>query len=104
MIRRLIEAPDATLVQETTFAIDVQGRYICNTWDEAIGTIGNGGFSFGAGGSGGGGFGGHCAGKIFRGRGKARRVPFLDAGGFLLSEPLPKPAHNGPRARARPRR
>src|SRR2546428_11444434 len=46
MIRRLIEAPDVTLVQETTFAIDVQGRYICNTWDEAIGTIGNGGVVF----------------------------------------------------------
>src|SRR2546428_5603970 len=45
MIRRLIEAPDVTLVQETTFAIDVQGRYVCNTWDEAIGTIGNGGFA-----------------------------------------------------------
>src|SRR5207245_2492003 len=45
MIRRLIEAPDATLVQETTFSIDVQGRYVCNTWDEVIATIGSGGLA-----------------------------------------------------------
>src|SRR2546430_12119502 len=72
MIRRLIEAPDVTLVQETTFAIDVQGRYICNTWDEAIGTIGNGGVAFDAGGIGAGMFWAHCAPKSSPDRGKAR--------------------------------
>ena len=86
MIRRLIEAPDVTLVQETTFAIDVQGRYICNTWDEAIGTIGNGGFAFDAVVIGAGMFGAYCAEKIFRESGKARRVLVLDAGSFLVSE------------------
>src|SRR2546430_15778465 len=86
MIRRLIEAPDTTLVQETTFAIDVQGRYVCNTWDEAIGTIGNGGFTFDAVVIGAGMFGAYCAEKIFRESGKARRVLALDAGSFLVSE------------------
>src|SRR2546425_10652317 len=86
MIRRLIEAPDATLVQETTFAIDVQGRYVCNTWDEAIGTIGNGGFAFDAVVIGAGMFGAYCAERIFRERGEARRVLVLDAGSFLVSE------------------
>ncbi len=85
MIRRLIEAPDVTLVQETTFAIDVQGRYICNTWDEAIGTIGNGGFAFDAVMIGAGMFGAYCAEKIFRESGKGRRVLVLDAGSFLVS-------------------
>ena len=86
MIRRLIEGPDATLVQETTFAIDVQGRYVCNTWDEVIGTIGNGGFTFDAVVIGAGMFGAYCAEKIFRESGKARRVLVLDAGSFLVSE------------------
>src|SRR5437899_12183561 len=88
MIRRLIEASDATLVQETTFAIDVQGRYICNTWDEAIGTIGNGGFAFDAVVIGAGVFGAYCAEKIFRESGKARRVLVLDAGSLLVPEHL----------------
>src|SRR5438128_12307127 len=86
MIRRLIEAPDVTLVQETTFAIDVQGRYVCNTWDEAIGTIGNGGFAFDAVVIGAGMFGAYCAEKIFRQSGEVRRVPVLHAGRFLVSE------------------
>src|SRR5881409_3519317 len=86
MIRRLIEAPDATLVQETTFAIDVQGRYVCNTWDEAIVTIGNGGFALDAVVIGAGMFGAYCADKIFRESVKARRVLVLDAGSFLVSE------------------
>src|SRR3989442_9741547 len=86
MIRRLIEAPDTTLGQETPFAIDVEGRYVCNTWDEAIGTIENGGFSFDAVVIGAGMFGAYCAEKIFRESGKARRVLVLDAGSFLVSE------------------
>src|SRR2546422_8249646 len=76
MIRRLIEAPDVTLVQETTFAIDVQGRYVCNTWDEAIGTIGNGGVAFHAGGIGAGVFGAHLAGENFPRSGEGGPVLF----------------------------
>src|SRR6266852_2289930 len=86
MIQRLTEASDATLIQETTFGIDVQGRYVCNTWDEAVGTIGNGGFAFDAVVIGAGMFGAYCAEKIFRESGKARRVLVLDAGSFLVSE------------------
>src|SRR3989442_10027848 len=99
MIRRLIEAPDVTLVQETTFAIDVQGRYVCNTWDEAIGTIGNGGVALHAGGIGARMFRAHCAEKNFPQRGEARRRLFLHAGHLLLSPARPKSFHNWPRAR-----
>src|SRR5262245_48242155 len=86
MIRRLVEAADPALVQETTFAIDVQGRYICNTWDEAVGTIGNGGFAFDAVVIGAGMFGAYCAEKILSESRKAHRVLVLDAGSFLVSE------------------
>jgi choline dehydrogenase-like flavoprotein len=86
MIQRLTEASEATLIQETTFGIDVQGRYVCNTWDEAVGTIGNGGFAFDAVVIGAGMVGAYCAEKIFRESGKARRVLVLDAGSFLVSE------------------
>src|SRR2546428_4518025 len=98
MIRRLIEAPDATLVQETTFAIDVQGRYVCNTWDEAIGTIGNGGVALAAGGVGARLVGAYCAEEIFPESGEARRRLFLDPGSFLLSAHAQNPSHTGPRA------
>ena len=47
-------------VQRTTMSLDVLGRFICNTWDEAIG---NGGPSFDAVIIGGGMFGGYCADK-----------------------------------------
>src|SRR5207245_8707876 len=36
MIRNLQEGPNTVEVQETAFSIDVLGRYICNTYDEAI--------------------------------------------------------------------
>jgi len=35
MIRNLQEGPNTVEVQETTFSLDVLGRYICNTYDEA---------------------------------------------------------------------
>jgi choline dehydrogenase-like flavoprotein len=68
-------------VQETEFALDVPGRYICNTWDEATQ---NGGVAFDAIVIGAGMFGAYCAEKIYR---KSNlRVLVLDAGCLLVSE------------------
>jgi hypothetical protein len=81
MINRLFESGTSVEVQETSFSIDVLGRYICNTWDEAVH---NGGRPFDAVVIGGGMFGAYCAEKIYR-KGNMR-VLVLDAGRFLVSE------------------
>jgi choline dehydrogenase-like flavoprotein len=81
MINRLVEAADQVEVQDTTFSTDVLGRYICNTWDEAVN---NGGGGFGAVVIGAGMFGAYCAEKIYRN--SLRRVLVLDAGGLLVTE------------------
>src|SRR2546430_16506385 len=91
MIRRLIEAPDVTLVQETTFAIDVQGRYVCNTWDEAIGTIGNGGVALRAGGGGAGAGAAHPAAENFPPRGEGGPPPCPPPGSLLGAQDPPAP-------------
>jgi hypothetical protein len=81
MINRLVETNQAVEVQETTFAIDVLGRYVCNTWDEAVN---NGGVAFDAVVIGAGMFGAYCAEKIYRR--SNLRVLVLVAGSFLVSE------------------
>ncbi len=81
MLKRLQEAPDAALVQNTTFSIDVLGRYICSTYDEAVN---NGGVQFDAVVIGAGMFGAACAEKLYRHANL--RVLVLDAGSFLVSE------------------
>lgn len=81
MINRLTETNQAVEVQETAFAIDVLGRYICSTWDEATN---NGGAAFDAVVIGSGMFGAYCAEKIYRQ--SNLRVLVLDAGSFLVSE------------------
>lgn len=81
MINRLNETNQAVEVQETSFAIDVLGRYICSTWDEATN---NGGVAFDAVVIGSGMFGAYCAEKIYRN--SNLRVLVLDAGSFLVSE------------------
>jgi choline dehydrogenase-like flavoprotein len=81
MINRLQETNQQVAVQETTFSIDVMGRYICNTWEEAVN---NGGTTFDAVVIGAGMFGGYCAEKIYRHANL--RVLVLDAGSFLVSE------------------
>lgn len=81
MINQLVEGPRTVEVQETSFSIDVLGRYICNTWDEAIY---NGGRPFDAVVIGGGMFGAYCAEKIYRISNS--KVLVLDAGSFLVSE------------------
>jgi hypothetical protein len=83
MIRNLQEASNTVEVQETTFSLDVLGRYICNTYDEAIN---NGGFPFDAIVIGAGMYGSYVAEKIYRqGQGNLR-VLLLEAGSFLVSE------------------
>ena len=36
MLNRLQDTGTPVTVQDTTLAIDVLGRFVCNTWDEAI--------------------------------------------------------------------
>src|SRR5713101_6871776 len=84
MIRRLTEGDQATLIQDTTFTTDVLGRYVCNTWDEAVS---NGGQPFDVVVIGAGMYGAYCAEKIYRlGANAGLRVLVLDAGSFLVSE------------------
>ncbi|MBD2121020.1 GMC family oxidoreductase [Trichocoleus sp. FACHB-262] len=83
-LNKLVEDNQPTIVQETTFSHDVLGRYICNTWDEAVN---NGGAPFDAIVLGAGMFGAYCAQKIYRqGAASNKRVLVLEAGGFLVSE------------------
>lgn len=81
MVNKLIDSATPTEVQETSFTVDVLGRYICNTWDEAVN---NGGRPFDAVVIGAGMFGAYCAEKIYR-KGNMR-VLVLDGGNFLVSE------------------
>jgi hypothetical protein len=84
-------------VQRTTMSVDVLGRFICSTWDEAIG---NGGAPFDAIVIGGGMFGGYCGDKISRAPGaRPLRVLVLEAGPFLVPthvQNLPRPGLNVP--------
>lgn len=81
MINRLQDTAQTVAIQDTTLAVDVLGRYVCNTWDEAVN---NGGVQFDAIVIGAGMFGAYCAEKIFRSANL--RVLVLDAGPFLVSE------------------
>jgi hypothetical protein len=83
MLQRLIDSPDTVEVQDTEFSLDVSGRYICNTYDEAVN---NGGFPFDAIVIGAGMFGAYIAEKIYRFGAGNLRVLVLEAGPFLVSE------------------
>jgi choline dehydrogenase-like flavoprotein len=73
-------------------SLDALGRFVCNTWDEAVK---NGGASFDAVIIGGGMFGGYCADRIVRASGnRPLRVLVLEAGPFLV----PTHVQNLPRA------
>ena len=79
-------------VQRTTMSLDALGRFVCNTWDEAVN---NGDAPFDAVIVGGGMFGGYCADKIARSSGnRPLRVLVLEAGPFLV----PTHVQNLPRA------
>src|SRR5207249_11625303 len=87
---RLVPDPNQRVqVQDTEFLVDVLGRYVCSTWDDATN---NGGVAFDAIVIGGGVFGAYCAEKIYR-HGPNLRVLVLDAGALLVTEP----AQNLPR-------
>ena len=81
MLSRLQDTGTPVAIQDTTLSLDVLGRYICNTWDEAVN---NGGVAFDAVVIGSGMFGAYCAEKIFRHANL--RVLVLEAGPFLVSE------------------
>ncbi len=83
MLQRLTNAPESVEVQETAFSVDVLGRYLCNTYDEAVN---NGGFPFDAIVIGAGMFGAYAAEKIYRKGAGNLRVLVLEAGPFLVSE------------------
>lgn len=81
MLNRLQETGNTVEVQDTTLALDVLGRYVCSTWDEAVN---NGGVAFDVVVIGAGMFGAYCAEKMFRN--SNLRVLVLEAGPFLVSE------------------
>ncbi|MCB4824199.1 MULTISPECIES: family 16 glycoside hydrolase [Roseicella] len=87
--------------QQTAFAHDLVGRYVCSTWDEAV--TGNGGAPFDAVVVGAGMFGGYCADKLYRfGDEGNLRILVLDAGALLVTthlQNLPKIGLNAPGAR-----
>ena len=87
LLPRLIpEATPSVLVQETAFSHDLQGRYLCNNWDEVSN---NGGDPFDVVVIGAGMFGGYIADKLYRGGSDiGLRVLVLDAGAFLAATHL----------------
>src|SRR5579871_2932381 len=69
-------------VQETSFSVDLLGRYVCNTWEEALTNP-----AFDAVIIGSGMYGAYCADKLYRnGESCKLRVLVLEAGSFLLPE------------------
>jgi choline dehydrogenase-like flavoprotein len=85
----LLASPDPTqrvAVQQTAFAYDVLGRYVCNDWAEVQAQIADGGFPFDAIVVGAGMFGAYCAEKLYREGGPlGLRILVLDAGAFLFA-------------------
>ena len=84
----LLASPDPTqrvAVQQTAFAYDVLGRYVCNDWAEIQAQLADGGFPFDAIVIGAGMFGAYCAEKLYRESGPlGLRILVLDAGAFLF--------------------
>src|SRR5689334_10566727 len=72
--------------EQTSFTVDLIGRWVCNTFDEAVNT---GGSPFDVVVIGAGMHGGYCAEKIYRfakQNGKNLRILVLDAGSVLLTQ------------------
>jgi hypothetical protein len=85
--RLLAHAADRVDVQDTAFAYDVLGRFVCNTWDEAEASTQGGSNPFGAVVVGAGMFGGHLAARLYRaGAHRRLRILVLDAGALLFAE------------------
>lgn len=71
---------------QTPFTVDLIGRFVCNTWDEAVNA---GGAPYDVVVIGAGMHGGYCAAKIYRfakEAGKTPRILVLDAGSVLLTQ------------------
>lgn len=81
-IPELVPGNGTASVQNTTFSVDVLGRHICNTWDEATA---QGGAPFSMVVIGAGMYGAYCAAKLYH-RHPSKRILLLDAGRFLVSE------------------
>ncbi len=79
-LSKLVPTTDPIDVQSTTLSLDAVGRYVCNTFDEAITNP-----HFDAVVIGSGMYGAYCAEKIYR-LSAAKRVLLLEAGSFLVSE------------------
>jgi NAD(P)H-hydrate repair Nnr-like enzyme with NAD(P)H-hydrate dehydratase domain len=72
--------------EQTSFTVDLIGRFVCNTWDEAINA---GGSPYDVVVIGAGMHGGYCSEKIYRfakQSGKNLRILVLDAGSLLLTQ------------------
>jgi choline dehydrogenase-like flavoprotein len=87
----LVPSPETVTVQSTTLSVDVLGRYVCNTWEEATA---NGGPPFDVIMAGAGMYGAYCAAKIYR-LAPTKRILVLDAGPLLISEHIQNLARIG---------
>jgi hypothetical protein len=82
VLKQLVEGSETAAVQRTRFSVDVLGRYVCNTLDEALAS---GGFDVVVVGSGM--YGAYFAQQVAEtGAAKNARVLVLEAGPFLVSE------------------
>lgn len=72
-------------VQQTTFSLDVVGRYFCNTLPEAVNDAG---LAFDMVVLWAGMFGAYCTEKIYRRGAANKRVLILEAGDFLSASPF----------------
>src|SRR5438445_1609169 len=86
-IQELIPGPNPARddIQQTAFAYEVVGRYICNNWPGIAAAQGSGAYPFDVVLIVAGMFGAYCAEKLYRfGSASALRILLLDAGAFLL--------------------
>ena len=94
MLAYLRKDPEKSVdIQDTDFARDLLGRYVCSTYDEAVN---NGGRPFDVVVIGAGMFGAYVADKIYRSTADQNlRVLLLDAGGYLVSTHVQNLPHLG---------
>ncbi|MFL6821773.1 MAG: hypothetical protein ACJ8FA_04325, partial [Xanthobacteraceae bacterium] len=99
-VKRLVSGSDDVLTQDTDFSRDVSGRYVCNTFTEAVAStdpnprpdVGRSNARFDARPFdiiviGGGTFGAALAEHLFfRGFGRSHRILVLEAGSFTIPE------------------
>jgi choline dehydrogenase-like flavoprotein len=79
-LQRLTDGDETVDIQETAFSVDAIARYVCNTWDEAVG---NGGAPFDVIIIGAGMYGSYLATKLGA---TGKRVLVLEGGGYLVDQ------------------